>query len=185
MTFIFAMLLPIFIAILAPFHSNNKLCHAEGQLTVFQHCPPNSVFYAFVQPSQPDPPAYQQLGSDVVHHYGDFAEGTSLKIGRGSPAITQIEFGWDKGAHKVWYDLSSLDGTPFANDGLEIYTDRAPSAEFPMCQTLDCPAGYPGCHDAFQNPADEKSMSCSEDTNLVVGLCIGSGFGDPQKPPQP
>lgn len=160
-----------------------NLCYAEGLLTVFQHCPPNSVWYSFVEP-KPSTPTYQPLTSDLNVHFGDYPEGTSLKIGRSQnpQSITQFEFGWDRNSKKIWYDLSSLDGTPFRNDGVEVYPSHGPSNQFPMCQTLDCPAGYDSCRDVFLNPADEKSMSCPDDTSFVVGLCIGSGFGYPQPP---
>lgn len=176
-----AILITALIAILGTIN----LCSAEGTLTVFTHCPAGSVWYAFIGSGDQAPPSYQLLTSDLSYPFSHFSGGISLKIGRSQDPqnnVVQFEFEWDAPANKVWYDLSSLDGYPFSNDGVEAYTSHSPGPNFPMCQTLDCPVGWTSCLNTFTNPNDQKSMSCPGDTNIVLGLCIGTGFGDPQTP---
>lgn len=150
---------------LSPFAS------AVGSASVVNNCG-FPVYYASVA---------QNAGAGMQALQGTFSEsftlpnvGVSIKLAPnntlGGP-ITQFEYTWSAG--KVAYDISNINGNPFASFGMEIVPSMQNDPSNPTCQTVACPAGQSSCSAAYNQPDDVRTMVCSENANLVMTLCPG------------
>jgi len=98
--------------------------------------------------------------------------GISIKIApTATSAVTQFEFTWSDG--QVAYDISNIDGNPFANQGMSLTPSMIGASGFPTCQTVNCPAGQSQCSAAYNQPDDVRTMVCPDASDLVFTLCPG------------
>lgn len=111
--------------------------------------------------------------------------GISIKLSpSANGAVTQFEFTWAK--PNINYDISNIDGNPFAKQGMSLVPSKAGAAGFPSCVTVDCPAGQDRCDGAYNLPDDVRTKVCPEDSDLTFTLCPGgapSGGKDNSAPP--
>lgn len=104
--------------------------------------------------------------------YGSAGVGTSIKISPSATgSVTQFEFTLSNGA--VSYDISNIDGNPFALGGMELVPSMAGASGYPTCQTVSCPAGQATCAAAYNQPDDTRTMVCPGDSDLTFILCPG------------
>lgn len=107
--------------------------------------------------------------------------GISIKLSpnaNGAP-VTQFEYTWTKGDKMVAYDISNIDGNPFAMQGMSLAPSIATPGAFPSCVTVDCPAGQDYCDAAYNLPDDVRTKVCPDNADLIFTLCPGGGSAAP------
>jgi hypothetical protein len=101
--------------------------------------------------------------------------GVSIKLSpNASGSVTQFEFTWAAG--NINYDISNINGNPFAAGGMELTPSMAGASGFPTCETISCPAGAETCSAAYNQPDDVRTMVCPEDSDLTMTLCPGGSM---------
>lgn len=94
--------------------------------------------------------------------------GISLKMSLNEEHDEISQFEYTLVDPKVFYDLSNVDGYPFAEGGISIEPSDS------SCTTISCDAGEPNCKEAYNEPYDDwATHGCSSDTDLVLELCPG------------
>lgn len=101
--------------------------------------------------------------------------GVSIKLAPNSTGeVTQFEYTWADG--DIHYDISNINGNPFAAGGMELTPSMAGASGYPTCQTVSCPAGATTCEQAYNLPDDVRTMVCPEDSDLTMTLCPGGSM---------
>lgn len=109
--------------------------------------------------------------------------GVSIKLAATQGgAVTQFEFTWD--SPTVAYDISNIDGNPFAQQGMSLVPSMVGAAGYPSCVVVDCPAGQDRCDAAYNLPDDVRTKVCPEDSDLTFTLCPGGAVA-PAPPAAP
>ena len=99
--------------------------------------------------------------------------GISIKLApTATSPVTQFKFTWSAG--QVAYDISNIDGNPFADQGMSLTPSMIDASGFPTCQPVNCPAGQSTCEAAYNQPDDVRTMVCPDASDLVFTLCPGS-----------
>ncbi|KAJ9652779.1 hypothetical protein H2198_008006 [Neophaeococcomyces mojaviensis] len=110
--------------------------------------------------------------SGYSQSYSQPGVGISIKLApNATGSVTQFEFTWSSG--KIAYDISNIDGNPFAKQGMELTPSMAGASGYPTCQTVSCPAGQSTCSAAYNNPDDVRTMVCPDASDLTFTLCPG------------
>ena len=148
---------------------------AAGSATLVNACG-YDIFYAPTFGSSWEGMIALPPGGSFTTPYSDPGQGTSIKI---SPAdnlggpITQLEFTWAAG--KINYDISNINGNPFAASGMVLTPSMSGDPNNPTCTQVDCPADGTGiCTAAYNNPDDTATKVCSEDASLTMVICAGT-----------
>jgi len=115
------------------------------------------------------------------YRFNDLGGGVSVKLAlaKNQGDITQLEYTLD--ATTVWYDVSNINGNPFAHGGISV----KPSD--PACSPVVCEAGIVKCREAYNQPTDDHAThACPATSDLNVVLCPGKSQpqGDPPKKSQ-
>lgn len=156
---------------------------AAGSARVVNNCGSGTeVFFASVAQNAPAP--MEQLpASGYSEAYDKPNVGVSIKMSTsaGGP-VTQFEFTWASGS--IFYDISNINGNPFAQQGMSLVPSMAGASGYPTCVAVDCPAGQSTCNAAYNNPDDTRTTVCPEDSDLVFTLCPGGASSSPQSSPQ-
>ena len=145
---------------------------ALGAANVVNNCG-YPIYYASVAQSQ---------HANMVPLQGPYSEsysqpgvGISIKLAPNmtiSGPVSQFEFTWDNG--KIYYDLSNIDGYPFAASGMRVDPSVKDDPNNPTCVPIDCPAGVAVCSAAYNQPDDVRTMVCDENVSLTLTMCPGS-----------
>lgn len=144
---------------------------AMGQATVVNNCG-SPVFYAPV--GQSDHAEMQQMQGSYSQGWGSQGNGMSIKLSpEANGQVTQFEFTWADG--KINYDMSNIDGNPFASGGMALVPSMQNDPNNPSCVPIMCAAGEASCDAAYNQPNDVRTHVCSEESNLVLTLCPGGG----------
>jgi hypothetical protein len=147
---------------------------AAGTAHVINNCG-FPIYYASVGQSQHA--NMQELQGSYSESYSQPGVGVSIKL---SPSmngpVSQFEFTWADG--KVYYDLSNIDGSPFADSGISIQPSMAGDSSNPTCQPVVCPAGQSPCAAAYNLPDDTRTTVCNENSDLTLTMCPG-GYSSP------
>lgn len=137
-----------------------------------------------------DPIYYQSIAGDdntpvkSIQPNQDYSEqfrkntatggGISIKVSKTKDQtpgkIAQVEYTLQKLREKsmVFYDLSYVNGNPFAKDGVTITPSDG------GCPTVNCPPGQEKCPDAYNKPDDDKAThGCSQEADFEVIFCSG------------
>ena len=142
---------------------------AVGTAHVINNCG-FPVYYASVGQSQHA--GMQELQGSYSESYNQPGVGVSIKL---SPSlngpVSQFEFTWADG--KVYYDLSNIDGSPFADAGMTLVPSMMGDGSNPTCQEVSCPAGQGTCSAAYNNPDDVRTTVCSDQSDLTLTMCPG------------
>lgn len=143
---------------------------AAGTAHVINNCGA-PVYYASV--GQSAHANLKQLpSSGYSESYSQPNVGVSIKLAPNATGkVTQFEFTWASG--NIYYDISNIDGNPFAAQGMELTPSMAGTDGYPSCQTVSCPAGVSTCDAAYNLPDDVRTMVCPEDSDLTFTLCPG------------
>lgn len=98
--------------------------------------------------------------------------GVSIKLSPSATgAVTQFEFTWSNG--DINYDISNIDGNPFAQGGMSLTPSMVGASGYPSCQVVNCPAGQSSCSAAYNQPDDVRTMVCPDASDLTMTLCPG------------
>lgn len=110
--------------------------------------------------------------------------GVSIKLSKESSGadVTQFEYTWTSSDSKVAYDISNINGNPFASGGMSLVPSVSTSSEFPTCVAIDCPAGQSTCTQAYNQPDDVRTMVCPDDADLTFTLCPGGASAGGNSP---
>lgn len=110
--------------------------------------------------------------SGYTEGYSQENVGVSIKISPNATGpVTQFEFTWANG--DISYDISNINGNPFALGGMSLTPSMAGASGYPTCETVSCPAGESTCTAAYNAPDDTRTMVCPEDSDLTFTLCPG------------
>lgn len=146
---------------------------ALGSATLVNSCP-FDIYYAPTSGSYEGMVALSPGGS-YTSGYDEQGVGVSIKVGTSSDLggpITQFEYTWADG--KINYDISNINGDPFADNGVVLTPSMSGDPNNPTCLPVNCPAGDAVCTAAYNNPTDTDTMVCSEDSSLTMTVCAGS-----------
>ena len=153
---------------------------AVGTAHVINNCG-FPVYYASVGQSQHA--GMSELQGSYSESYTKPGVGVSIKL---SPSmngpVSQFEFTWADG--KIYYDLSNIDGSPFADAGMTLVPSMMGDGANPTCQEVACPAGQGTCSAAYNNPDDVRTTVCSDQSDLTLTMCPG-GSGTAPSPASP
>ena len=142
---------------------------AAGSAHVVNNCG-FPIYYASVGQSQHA--GMQELQGSYSESYSQPGVGISIKL---SPSmdgpVSQFEFTWADG--KIYYDLSNIDGSPFADAGMMVTPSMSGDSSNPSCQAIDCPAGQSVCSAAYNQPDDVRTTVCSDSSDLTLTMCPG------------
>lgn len=122
-------------------------------------------------------------GQSYSSQYGNEGQGVSIKV---SPhddlwtggAITQFEYTWAAGV--INFDISNIDGNPFADYGMILSPSVHDDPSHPTCVPVECPAGEAVCAAAYNLPDDVRTMVCDQESNLVMTICSAASSTDSQ-----
>jgi hypothetical protein len=144
---------------------------AMGQATVINNCG-SPVYYAAV--GQSAHAEMQQMQGSYSQGWGSQGDGMSIKLSpSANGAVTQFEFTWADG--KINYDMSNINGNPFAAGGMSLVPSMSNDPSNPTCVPINCPAGQDYCDAAYNQPDDVRTHVCSQDADLTLTLCPGGG----------
>jgi len=146
---------------------------AVGSAHVVNNC---GIPVYFASVAQSVGASMQQLpSSGYSEGYSEPNVGVSIKLApNSSGSVTQFEFTWAAG--NINYDISNINGNPFAAGGMELTPSMAGASGYPSCQAVSCPAGQSSCSAAYNQPDDVRTMVCPEDSDLTMTLCPGGSM---------
>ena len=103
--------------------------------------------------------------------------GISLKFSKQNvnspyPPVTQIEYTCNPSIGTIWFDTSSLNGAPFADDGLKTAPSTGPTRLFPTCTGANCAPGG-ACTNVYVEGSPDYGMSCPDSTSVTFVACSG------------
>jgi hypothetical protein len=147
---------------------------AMGSATVINNCG-FPIYYAPV--GQSSNAGMQEMQGSYSQQYSQPGNGYSIKL---SPSmngpVTQFEFTLGSDG-KINYDLSNIDGYPFANGGMSVTPDMSGDSNNPSCVPITCSPGQSYCSAAYNQPDDVRTHVCSDQANLVLTMCPGGSSG--------
>lgn len=144
---------------------------AAGTAHVVNNCG-TDVWFASVAQNVGAPMQKMASGGSYSETYNKVNVGISIKLAAtyGGP-VTQFEFTWD--SPNINYDISNIDGNPFAQQGMSLVPSSIGAAGYPSCVAVNCPAGESRCDAAYNLPDDVRTKVCPEDSDLTFTLCPG------------
>lgn len=149
---------------------------AMGQATVVNNCG-FPVYYAAV--GQNSHAGMQEMQGSYSQQFGQPGNGYSIKLSPSANGdVTQFEFTLGSDG-KINYDLSNINGYPFASGGMRVDPSMSGDSSNPSCVPIDCPAGATYCNAAYNLPDDVRTHVCSDSADLVLTLCPGGSSGSP------
>lgn len=145
---------------------------AVGSASVTNMCQ-YPIYYASIA-GQAEALQVMQPGGGMSEAYTMPNQGVSIKLAMNdslSGPISQFEFTWAAG--KINYDLSNINGYPFASGGMTVTPSISNDPNNPTCVPIVCPAGASVCSAAYNAPADTRTMVCSDSASISLTLCSG------------
>ena len=94
--------------------------------------------------------------------------GISLKIAttQNDSIITQFEYTYHTNESNVYYDISNVNGYPFAEWGIAL------NPSFTNCSSIVCTPEVLICSNVYNEPNDDYAVkSCDTSSNLTLTLC--------------
>ncbi len=113
-------------------------------------------------------------GGGMSQAYSTEGQGVSIKLAMNnslSGPISQFEYTWASG--KINYDLSNINGYPFASGGMTVTPSMENDPNNPTCVPIVCPAGASVCSAAYNAPDDTRTMVCYQEASIILTLCSG------------
>lgn len=102
----------------------------------------------------------------------DSSKGVAIKLSSSKTgAVTQLEYTMT--GNKLAYDMSNIDGNPFASGGMLLTPSMQGDSSNPTCIPVECPAGQASCDAAYNQPDDVRTLVCNSATDLTLTLCPG------------
>lgn len=141
---------------------------AAGVAHVVNNCG-SQVYYASVAQGVASSMA-PLPASGFSEAYSKPGVGVSIKLSPSAGgSVTQFEFTWADG--NINYDISNINGNPFAAGGMTLTPSMVGASGYPSCQVVSCPAGQSSCSAAYNQPDDVRTMVCPEASDLTMTLC--------------
>lgn len=142
-----------------------------GSATIVNNC--DHDVYLWTAGDNTSPMTTIQAGKNHTEEYVTrIFGGISMKLSKesniaaGQP-VAQLEYTSLPG--NLWYDLSLIDGDPFAS---AITTITPKAGETASCTPIHCPAGLTSCADAYMKSNDNfATHACPANTDLVMEIC--------------
>ena len=161
--------------------SSPPTAHATGSAIVTHYCP-YTVYCAKVDGytnGDPSLPSVQwsvlPSNTPLSWNFGETTPllGVSIQCTRDPPAskssVTQLEFSWDPNLdHRVWFDVSNVEGHPFVNEGFQMKVEAPKTDIFVTCMGASCPAGADDCQGVYDHAKDDQDSmrSCADWGNV-------------------
>jgi len=145
---------------------------ATGSASVTNMCG-YPVYYAVIS-GQAEAMQALYPGGSMSQPYNLPDVGVSVKLALNDTAsgpVSQFEYTWASG--KINYDLSNINGYPFAAGGMTVTPSMENDPNNPTCVPIVCPAGSAVCSAAYNQPDDTRTMVCSDSASLSLTLCSG------------
>lgn len=144
---------------------------AAGTAHVVNNCG-TDVWIASVAQNVGAPMQKLASGGGYSETYTKANVGISIKLAATEGgSVTQFEYTWD--SPNINYDISNIDGNPFAQQGMSLVPSTVGAAGYPSCVAVNCPAGESRCDAAYNLPDDVRTKVCPEDSDLTFTLCPG------------
>lgn len=94
--------------------------------------------------------------------------GISMKFSDDTTCQNITQFEYTVTGDSLWYDLSNIDGYPFAQYGVSVVSSDT------SCRGVSCPAGTNLCAAAYNVPSDNfATAECGSSSDTVIVLCSG------------
>merc|ERR1712232_33289 len=146
---------------------------AVGSANVVNNCGIPVYFASVAQSVHADMQPLPSSGYSESYSLPDV--GVSIKLAPNETgSVTQFEFTWADG--NIHYDISNINGNPFASGGMQLTPSMSGADGYPTCQPVTCPAGATTCTQAYNLPDDVRTMVCPEDSDLTMVLCPGGSM---------
>jgi len=146
---------------------------AVGNANVVNNCGIPVYFASVAQSVHADMSLLPSSGYSESYSLPDV--GVSIKLAPNETgSVTQFEFTWADG--NIHYDISNINGNPFASGGMQLTPSMSGADGYPTCQPVTCPAGATTCTQAYNLPDDVRTMVCPEDSDLTMVLCPGGSM---------
>ncbi|KAK5092702.1 hypothetical protein LTR70_005303 [Exophiala xenobiotica] len=146
---------------------------AVGNANVVNNCGIPVYFASVAQSVHADMSPLPSSGYSESYSLPDV--GVSIKLAPNETgSVTQFEFTWADG--NIHYDISNINGNPFASGGMQLTPSMSGADGYPTCQPVTCPAGATTCTQAYNLPDDVRTMVCPEDSDLTMVLCPGGSM---------
>lgn len=143
---------------------------AAGVAHVVNNCGSTVYFASVAQSAHASMSALPSSGYSEAYSLPNVGVSIKLATSMTGP-VTQFEFTWSSG--NINYDISNIDGNPFAAGGMSLTPSMAGASGFPSCKVVNCPAGQSTCDAAYNLPDDVRTMVCPEASDLTMTLCPG------------
>ncbi|EEQ30596.1 hypothetical protein McanMca71_000704 [Microsporum canis] len=102
--------------------------------------------------------------------------GISIKMATDQNHNDISQFEYTLKEPQIFYDLSNIDGYPFAEGGISVHPSDS------GCPAVVCEGGVKDCKEAYNQPKDDfATHGCPQETDLNVVLCAGGGSAGPTK----
>ena len=148
----------------------------QAKATILSYCS-FPVFYKTILNAEEN---YQLLpsGGASIEYVPD--QGISVKFSTNSLVlnpttpqgpILQMEFTWNTTQQMLYYDLSNIDGAPFAENGMLLQPSTDASSKYNTCLTVGCAANSTVCPSVYTVPDGNNTMVCGPSTDLTLSLC--------------
>ena len=110
-------------------------------------------------------------------NYMILAKDSNDPCGPGSPC-TQLEY---SEKDMLYYDVSNINGNPFAEKGMSLISSEA------SCPDVQCKPGQETCQDAYNQPNDVRTLTCTTGCTITMETCKGDqeSGGNDSKPNTP
>ncbi|KAJ9615869.1 hypothetical protein H2200_001946 [Cladophialophora chaetospira] len=161
-----------------------------GSANLIHYCPYN-VYCSTVVGCAPGTPAakcpgakFNQLamGTNITVPFQKNPSGTGVTImctrdpSAGNPLVTQLEWTWEQGQGKTYFDISNVAGHPFVDEGFILHAidKKDPKQTLNNCHDIFCKKGDLACNEAYEKwDDDEQAMrACYDDVIIGFQLCL-------------
>jgi hypothetical protein len=90
--------------------------------------------------------------------------------------VTQLEWTWEPGQGKVYFDVSNVAGSPFVDEGFMLHSVDAkdPGKTLNRCFDAWCDKNDVSCNQSYQvwNDDEQAMRACYDDAILGLQLCL-------------
>ncbi|OCT48803.1 hypothetical protein CLCR_05175 [Cladophialophora carrionii] len=168
-----------------------KATYAFGTANVWQWCKNSDVYCATVKGCGPGTAPGQcpgvhwdklEHGRNITVDFDGYPSGTGMTImctrdPNASPIrVTQLEWTWEQGQGKVYYDVSNVAGTPFVDEAFMLHSVDAkdPGKTLNRCFDAWCDKNDVSCNQVYEvwNDDEQAMRACYDGAILGLQLCL-------------
>ncbi|KAL2406468.1 hypothetical protein ABEF93_006700 [Exophiala dermatitidis] len=103
----------------------------------------------------------QNPGQVLSSNFADHAQNTSMAMmctrdpGANKPLVTQLEYTWMRDLGQTYFDVSNVEGEPFADEGFIMTVKDPKTPLFNTCYGAHCEAGDTSCNQVYEKSTDD------------------------------